>query len=317
MLAGAACWPRARRLLLWSFWDQGRRVRRSRYHRWIWGRRRPHRAGRRACVALIGWLAVWLLRGEWLFYYPYPPYSPWPAFQPAAGDADRVAGGAGAAVATDVNDEGLNARTRHLVVRPSSASESMIQLSHVTYTYPDQTRAGAGRFLGDDPAGRVRAGGRAVGLGQVHVPAQPERAGAAFLRRALGRPRRGVRPRSGGAGPARHGRPGGLRLPGPGGAVRGGHGGGRAGVRHGELRPAAGHHAQAGRRGAGSDGHRPPAQTGASARSPAARSSASPSPRCWRCSPRCWCWTSRPRSSIRRPPRRCWSRCATSTRTWA
>lgn len=70
--------------LVWSLWDQGRRVRRSRYHRWTWGRadRALLIAG---LVAALGWAAAWLLAGDWLFYYPYPPYSPWPIFQPVLG----------------------------------------------------------------------------------------------------------------------------------------------------------------------------------------------------------------------------------------
>jgi energy-coupling factor transport system permease protein len=73
-------------LLLWSFWDQGRRVKRSRYHRWVWAR-----ADRivlaASLLALLGWVAAWLVRPEWLFYYPYPPYSPWPAFEVVPGIA--------------------------------------------------------------------------------------------------------------------------------------------------------------------------------------------------------------------------------------
>ena len=79
----------------------------------------------------------------------------------------------------------------------------MIQLNDVTYTYPNETAAHAGRFLGVNPARRVRAGRGTVGRREVHLSPQPERAGPAFLRRALGRPRRGIRPRSGRAGAAR------------------------------------------------------------------------------------------------------------------
>lgn len=77
MAAGAVC-------LLWSFWDQGRRLQRSRYQRWVW---RPidRVALVAALIGLTGWTAIWLLRGEWLFYYPYPPYSPWPTFNPLPG----------------------------------------------------------------------------------------------------------------------------------------------------------------------------------------------------------------------------------------
>jgi energy-coupling factor transport system permease protein len=75
--AGAAC-------LLWSFWDQGRRIRRTRYQRWLW-RRMDYVVLAISAAGVIGWAAAWLLRGEWLFYYPYPPYSPWPAFNPVLG----------------------------------------------------------------------------------------------------------------------------------------------------------------------------------------------------------------------------------------
>jgi hypothetical protein len=70
--------------LLWSLWDLGRRVRRSRYHRWIWGRD-DRLVLATNLVAASGWVVAWLLRSDWLFYYPYPPYSPWPVFQPVLG----------------------------------------------------------------------------------------------------------------------------------------------------------------------------------------------------------------------------------------
>ncbi len=73
-------------LLLWSFWDQGRRVRRSRYQRWTWGRTDRIILTTSLAAAAI-WLAAMLLSGDWLFYYPYPPYSPWPTFEPALGFA--------------------------------------------------------------------------------------------------------------------------------------------------------------------------------------------------------------------------------------
>ncbi len=74
LAAGAAC-------LVWSFWDQGRRMRRTRYQRWVW-RRADRLVLVGALIGLVGWAVVWLLHGDWLFYYPYPPYSPWPAFNP-------------------------------------------------------------------------------------------------------------------------------------------------------------------------------------------------------------------------------------------
>ena len=94
-LAGLWFWPDRRTLmgllvitgavlLLLSFWEQGRRVRRTHFRRWFW-----ERTDRLILIASIAagapWLSALLLRGEWLFYYPYPPYSPWPSFQPLLG----------------------------------------------------------------------------------------------------------------------------------------------------------------------------------------------------------------------------------------
>lgn len=71
-------------LLLWGLWDQGRRVRRTRYRRWSWDRfdRLVLGAGG---LSAAGWAIALLGRGERLIYYPYPPYSPWPAFDPVLG----------------------------------------------------------------------------------------------------------------------------------------------------------------------------------------------------------------------------------------
>jgi energy-coupling factor transport system permease protein len=71
-------------LLLWSFWEQGRRVRRSRYQRWTWARDDRIVLGLSAMAAAI-WLAAMLTHSDWLLYYPYPPYSPWPMFEPVLG----------------------------------------------------------------------------------------------------------------------------------------------------------------------------------------------------------------------------------------
>jgi hypothetical protein len=65
--------------MLWSFWDVGRRSKRTRYRRWPWNR--IDRIV--AAVGLFGavaWLAIMFARPDWLHYYPYPPYSPWPSF---------------------------------------------------------------------------------------------------------------------------------------------------------------------------------------------------------------------------------------------
>jgi energy-coupling factor transport system permease protein len=71
-------------LMVWSFWDVGRRSRRTRYHRWPWTRLD------RVVLALgtsgvLAWLLFMLLQPAWLHYYPYAPYSPWPTFNPLVG----------------------------------------------------------------------------------------------------------------------------------------------------------------------------------------------------------------------------------------
>jgi len=93
--AGLGFWPERRLVaallvaggvaaLAGAFWEQGRHVRRSHYRRWHW-----HRADRVVLlVSLVGaaiWALAWLVRDEWFFFYPYPPYAPWPTFQPLLG----------------------------------------------------------------------------------------------------------------------------------------------------------------------------------------------------------------------------------------
>ena len=71
-------------MLLWVFWRASRRVRRTRY-------RRDRRTGRDWVVAGLGLLALAALLAVRaidrlaLFYYPYPPYNVWPAFEPLIG----------------------------------------------------------------------------------------------------------------------------------------------------------------------------------------------------------------------------------------
>lgn len=68
----------------WSLWAQGRQAQRSLYRRWTW--RRPDRIMLGAgLIGAAGWLAAWIAPGNLLLYYPYPPYSPWPAFHPLVG----------------------------------------------------------------------------------------------------------------------------------------------------------------------------------------------------------------------------------------
>lgn len=71
-------------LLVWLFWAQGQHVKRSHYQRWVWRQRDT-------LLALVCGLVFLVVLGiRWamplaLLYYPYPPYSPWPAFQPLLG----------------------------------------------------------------------------------------------------------------------------------------------------------------------------------------------------------------------------------------
>ncbi|RME81430.1 MAG: energy-coupling factor transporter transmembrane protein EcfT [Caldilineae bacterium] len=77
MLAGAA-------LLLLVFRIQGRRLRRSRYRRWLW-RRRDTVVSAAAGLLLVATLGLAIARPELLFYYPYPPYDLLPHFHPLLG----------------------------------------------------------------------------------------------------------------------------------------------------------------------------------------------------------------------------------------
>jgi energy-coupling factor transport system permease protein len=71
-------------LMLWSFWDVGRRSRRTRYRRWPWTRL-DRVVAALGLTGVTAWLMVMFLRPDWLHYYPYMPYSPWPTFNPVAG----------------------------------------------------------------------------------------------------------------------------------------------------------------------------------------------------------------------------------------
>lgn len=70
--------------VLWSFWDTGRRARRTRHQRWTWGRS-DRILLLTGGIGALGWAAVWLAQGDWLLYYPFPPLSPWPTFNPFLG----------------------------------------------------------------------------------------------------------------------------------------------------------------------------------------------------------------------------------------
>lgn len=73
-------------LLACLFWWQGRQIQRTRYRRWVW-RRRDTWLGLACFVVLSVTSALWLTNRVALLYYPYPPYSPWPSFQPLLGAA--------------------------------------------------------------------------------------------------------------------------------------------------------------------------------------------------------------------------------------
>jgi len=92
---GYAYWPTRRPLsaglmaaaglgLLLIFWEQGRHVRRSRYRRWTW-RRRDTTVAVVSGGVMLTLLTVRLFWREALLYYPYPPFTPWPDFQPLLG----------------------------------------------------------------------------------------------------------------------------------------------------------------------------------------------------------------------------------------
>ena len=96
----ARCWSRRLALLGWSFWDQGRRVHRSRYRRWLWARPTGSSLAASLLSATI-WLAAWLLRGDWLLLLPLPALFAVADFPAAARAGACAAGRAGAAVAAD------------------------------------------------------------------------------------------------------------------------------------------------------------------------------------------------------------------------
>ncbi len=71
-------------LLLLLSHRQGRLVQRTRYRRWLW-RRADTVWAILAAGQLLALLALWYARRSALIYYPYPPYAPWPAFDPLVG----------------------------------------------------------------------------------------------------------------------------------------------------------------------------------------------------------------------------------------
>ncbi len=73
-------------LLILVFWLQGRRVTRTRYRRDQMTRRDPIIIAL-SLLALAGIVTARLLDRTALFYYPYPPYPIWPAFNPLVGAA--------------------------------------------------------------------------------------------------------------------------------------------------------------------------------------------------------------------------------------
>ena len=71
-------------LLVWVFWQLGRRVTRTRYRRGIWRRRDTALAGASLTLA-GGLLAIWLAARPLLYYSPYPPNPLWPDFNTGLG----------------------------------------------------------------------------------------------------------------------------------------------------------------------------------------------------------------------------------------
>jgi energy-coupling factor transport system permease protein len=66
-------------LMVWSFWDVGRRSKRTRYHHWPWSRL-DRIVAALGLTGALAWIAIMIAQPGWLHYYPYPPYSPWPSF---------------------------------------------------------------------------------------------------------------------------------------------------------------------------------------------------------------------------------------------
>ena len=71
-------------LMAFSLWRGGRRVKRSRYRRWLW-RPRDTILVVGSSLLLAGALLLSWLSPDTLFYYPYPPYDFLPAFNPFLG----------------------------------------------------------------------------------------------------------------------------------------------------------------------------------------------------------------------------------------
>lgn len=68
-------------LVVASLYRQGRAIRRSRYRRWLW-RRRDTVVTAAALVVVASMVILDQMQGDWLFYYPYPPYELVPLFHP-------------------------------------------------------------------------------------------------------------------------------------------------------------------------------------------------------------------------------------------
>lgn len=71
-------------LVMGSLYRQGRAIHRSRYRRWLW-RRRDTVVTTAAVAVLAGMVVLDRVQGDWLFYYPYPPYELVPLFHPLPG----------------------------------------------------------------------------------------------------------------------------------------------------------------------------------------------------------------------------------------
>lgn len=67
--------------LLWALRRQGRRLHRSQYRRWLWRRRDTLLVVLSSATLLIT-VILSLVAADQLFYYPYPPYSLIPTFNP-------------------------------------------------------------------------------------------------------------------------------------------------------------------------------------------------------------------------------------------
>ena len=160
----------------------GRRSKRTRYRRWPWTRLDRVVAALGLAARWSGWIVSWSSGPIGSTTTRTRPIRPGPRSSRVVGVVLAAAGRARPVAAAARRLERRSAE-RH---PEADRRQHDRPLSHVTYSYPGpgRRRPWPTSSVSLD-ARRVRARRRAVGRGQVHLPAQPERPRAAFLRRAL------------------------------------------------------------------------------------------------------------------------------------